>query len=228
MRLSFAVSVLAVTFALAGFARADVINVTSVTASSHYGNAPPGGLINGVTDGFDGVFHKNWTTGGVDSYGGFWTTSENDVIGAWVAFDLGKLYDIRRIQIWNYNVSDWQSRSVNQLKVYASTDGHSFSSQNTLNLAKAPGTNDYPGEAFSYSTPFSAQYIKLEILSTYLSTGDPYRYTGLSHVLFWDTPGAGIPVSAVPLPGSVWGILASLGGLGLIRITRRSRAVTTA
>ena len=58
---------------------------------------------------------------------------------AWLWFDLGQVYNVSGMYIWNYNEKgDWNSRSVKEFDVSASADDKSFTPVGSFTLQRCP------------------------------------------------------------------------------------------
>lgn len=78
-----------------------------------------------------------------------------------VTFDLGAVYLISQIQVWNYNENsppNLTSRGVDQVSInFGVTPALGSSVPGITNFAQASGATTYTGEVFNSFTPFSAR-----------------------------------------------------------------------
>lgn len=99
----------------------------------------------------------------------------------WIAFDLGKDYNVNGMYVWNYNESGaWTSRGVKDLDVFVSLDGTDYKPAGSYKLEQAPGVEDYKGQTLSFEKTARARHIKFAIRSNYRGG----EMTGLSEVRF--------------------------------------------
>lgn len=188
------------------------IDPGNVTASSQITDANPNFdriddyIVNG--SGLSGGQH----VGAVE--GNMWLSSANGFGGIdpdpRVTFDLGGLYTIDQIQVWNYNENppNLTSRGVNAVTInYGATPALGSSVPGITNFAQANAQDTYTGEVFDSFTPFVARYLEFDIDSNH---GDTSGFFGLSEVQFEG--------SLIPEPTS-----ALLGGLGLLCLLKRRR-----
>lgn len=187
------------------------IDPANVTASSQIGgtfNRPDDAIVNG--SGLSGGQHTTvvepnmWLSTGT-SFGGVDTDPR-------VTFDLGGLYRINQIQVWNYNEAapspNLTSRGVNAVTINYGVDAALGSSvPGITNFAQATGLSTYTGEVFNSFTPFVARFIEFDIDSNH---GGDNNFYGLSEVQFDGT--------LIPEPST-----ALLGTLALLGLVRRRR-----
>ncbi|MBT3293673.1 MAG: hypothetical protein HN919_19945 [Verrucomicrobia bacterium] len=169
---------------LAGTARAGLISIDTdnVYASSELDGTRIGDkLVDG--SGLSGGQHDA-------NANNMWLSGNGDTAG-WVVFDLGAVYSVTNVQIWNYNESSIAARGVSNVVVRYGTnltfgfDSSGFESTLTeiTTLAQASGAAGEPGEAFDSFAPFNARYVLFDIVDNH---GDA-SYVGLSEVQFYGT-----------------------------------------
>ena len=132
-----------------------------------------------------------------------------DPLPAQVVFDLGDVYDLESLAVWNYNEFDviagsLTSRGANSVNISVGTDPGSLLSLGNFTFTQAPGTADVNfrqdialGHLPNTST---VRYVALDILSNH--AGD-YEFAGLSKVRF--------TAAAIPEPAA--GLLLPLGAI---------------
>lgn len=196
---------------MAGPVSAQVITIdpSNVTASSEIGgsfNRQDDFIVNGsglsAGQHLTAVEPNMWLSSG-DAFGG----ADPD---PFVIFDLGDLYRVTSIQVWNYNEAppNLTARGVNAVSVeYGATAGLGSTVAGITNFAQADGLNTYAGEVFNAFGSFDARYIKFDIDSNH---GGDNNFYGLSEVQFTGT--------LVPEPSSL-----ALLGLSALLIARRRR-----
>ncbi len=166
-----AFSLTSLTMGMASFvkpAEAVIISPVSATASSEFsadfdiGNTIDQsglsiGFTSGVTD-FDTYIASN-PTHTVIAPGFEWFTPE-DVTTATVTYDLGSVFSIDRLALWNE-----EGAGINNFNLLSSTDGVNFS---TILSGVSPVDNpftDYPAEVISFGSSVDAQFIQFDITS---------------------------------------------------------------
>ena len=146
-------------------------------------------------DGENGIA---WTTPG-NLGGGYGTDFDPEI-----TYDLGHLVNLTTMRIWNYNSSFITGGSPiaivgpNQVEVFTSPDGATFSSQGMVNFAQAPGANGYTGQDIAVNYP-NTRFVKFDVQTnhdgavfdgtgTQGGTIDGRSLTGLSEVRFEGGP----------------------------------------
>ena len=96
-------------------------------------------------------------------------------------YDLGQTRNVAGIYLWNYNEGSGQysSRGINEMEVFASTDGRNFTSLGKFKVKRAPGNGDYAGQTIAFDKPVKASHVRIKVLSNF---GD--GQTGLAEIRF--------------------------------------------
>ena len=126
-----------------------------------------------------------------------------------ITFNLGSLYNVNALRIWNYNETGFTKHGANQLTVTAGATLLTMTQTQTISLLQGGGTGAEPAQNFT-STFAGVQYLKFAINSNYdgddfvndVFTGSAEQFAGLSEVRFEGT--------AIPEPGSL-SLLAAMG-----------------
>ncbi|NLF18744.1 MAG: discoidin domain-containing protein [Lentisphaerae bacterium] len=135
-----------------------------------------------------------------------WQTSTSSGTGM-VAFDLGGLYDLDRVHVWNYNMYDpWYQRGAERVNISLSTDGSNWTSVGEYLFPIATGLDGDLGFDISASSWDPTRYVKFDILEAH--GPNTSGHVGLSEVQFM-----------VPEPSTL-----PLLGLSLLLLRRRRRA----
>ena len=164
---------------IAGIPPAQVTNIIA-SASSQY---PDGRLamntVNG--SGLNGNAHVNnppstmWLNNGT-------LASPND-LNPFISFDLGNLYNLRSMKVWNYNEANFSARGVALGDMLLAGTNGIFSPFLTGHaFAQAPGT----ATDFSQTVDLggiAARYVRMEKLTNF--PGGDNRFVGLSEVQFF-------------------------------------------
>lgn len=183
------------------------VDVVASNTFSFFGEYKASNLIDG--SGLSGGLHDN-------NYPNMWMT-DLGVNQAQLTFDLGGVYTLSGVDLWNYNSGDpsqFQStilRGVKDFRLLTSLDGLTFNEVFIDRLALGTGT-DLAAQSFGFSS--SARFVQIDILNNYGQGTYAERdwNSGLSEVRF--------NVAAVPEPGT-WGMM--LMGFGTIGFVMRRR-----
>jgi len=185
----------------AAFSTVDGSGLTGVgTALDTHGNAPDPTLM--------------WlTTGSI----GFTGAADTDPA---MTFDLGGLYDVDTLRVWNYNETgsngdgtfNWTTHGADEIAVSAGATLGTMTQLQTINVLEAGGTAAEAAQDFA-STLTGVQFIRFTIVSNhdgdnfvtdvYNTALDTTQFTGLSEVRFEGT--------AVPEPATL-SMMAAFGG----------------
>ena len=191
----------------AGLRAAPIVGVTATTP------VPPGGAtdISHIVDGsglFDPVTGLSiYATGALHGRAAadstFVSGGAVPVTSGSITFDLGGLYALDGIAIWNFN--GFNEVGVKDVIVLGSTDGINFTVIDGAPSQFAIGANAAAeaGELFSFSR--TASFVRLDVLSAYGSFD-----FGLSEVMFTGSP-------AVPEPSSLVLVASGMVTLALSR-----------
>lgn len=127
--------------------------------------------------------------------------------------DLGAVYALDNIHVWNYNEVGEIARGVNSVTVLSSTTDATLATninQGTTTIAIANGTDNYTGVNLLLAgnpVSFTARYIRFQINSNHGDTGPFY---GLAEVQFFGVP--------VPEPSA---FVLMLFGMCALRVVRK-------
>ncbi len=172
----------------------EITGVSIHYVSSEWHTMPAENIINGngLDTSVDPACHSNAP---VDSY--YWET-QPWLGSAVIAFDLGGVYELGAIHVWNFNYVDqngsYTGRGAKDVDILTSLDGSEWTSRGVHVFDIATGTADYTGQRISFETPLrGTRYVKFDIRN-YYGGGDSAGHVGLSEVRF---------LEAVPEPGSI-------------------------
>jgi hypothetical protein len=161
------------------------ITPEQLTASSHL-NADYDPIYAGNGAGLSGDTH---TADGTDNFGAdsMWLSANNTVAGQFLQINLGDLYTVDQLKIWNYNqpqaAGNW--RGIRSANIQVSTDGVTYTSVATPTLTQAPGTNAYnTPDIVSITGSPQARFVRIVANTTW---GDLW-YVGLSEVQVFGSP----------------------------------------
>lgn len=164
------------------------------------------GFLSGVTN-FDAYLAGNptHTLAALDNE---WFTIEG-VTSATVNYDLGDVYLIDRLALWNEEFS-----GVGLLGISISLDNINYTTvaSGIMPVDSSPDGLDYGAQIFDFGLS-SARYIQFDVSGCPQPDGSPRLFCGIGEVAF---------SSAVPVPAALW--LFGSGLLGLVSIVKRKKA----
>jgi len=154
-----------------------LITGVTATATSEGGSRPAVDVVDG--SGLTGSQHGTYPHG--------WMWLSGNTVPQSIVFDLGAVYNVSQLHVWNYNEEgEWSDLGAKDVSVTYGTTRSGFTlggATGTVGsittFARAPGLGTYTGENFS--TSFNARYVKFDISSNHSLT---YNYIGLSEVQF--------------------------------------------
>jgi len=197
---------------VAGLCAEPIVDVTASTA------VPPGGSsdIAHIVDG-SGLFDPGtglpiYTTGAMHGRAAadstFVSGGAVPVTSGSITFDLGGLYDLDGMAIWNFN--GFNQDGVKDVIVLGSTDGINFTLIDGAPTQFAIGADGAPELAELFSFSRTASFVRFDVLSAYGNFD-----FGLNEVMFTGTP-------VVPEPS---GVALSLSGMVILlaRVRRRPK-----
>ena len=141
---------------------------------------------NGLSDSGRGDGSRKLTTNGYAEGGNGWHSgyiargAEESPI---IEFDLGKVETVGRFHVWNHNGSP--HRGFKHVSMIVSEDGKSWRPvAQRFEFAKAPKSDDYLGEDYSFEPPVTARFIRFHCDGTHRIGGQP-DLAGLGKVRFY-------------------------------------------
>ena len=133
----------------------------------------------------------SWSIAGIGYACGF----ADDDPSPWVIFDLGGVYDLERIRVWNYNErGGYSKRGVKDLEILVSADNAQFTSLGPFALARAPEAEnaDFSQHLSLGDKAQRVRYVQFLILSNHNGAdyknrkpGPDWSMVGLSEVKFY-------------------------------------------
>lgn len=191
-RALFVVLALLAVLVLGQSVQAALITGVTASASSSIYSADHAVNGNGLSNGKHGTL----------AVGNMWRSIEHNAeqVG-WIQFDLGGVYTLARMHVWNYN--GHTPTGMKDADIKLSADGISWTSWSET-FAQASGSSNYTGFDVSLKN-ISARYVRIESNSNHASGFFSTTSVGLSEVQF---DGVSVPepatVALLVLGGVFW------------------------
>jgi hypothetical protein len=154
----------------------------AASASSSVEGKGPENTVNGSGLDETGLLHGNIGEGTM------WLSAEDANQPAWIEYDLGRVYKLDEMWVWNSNESleAWIGIGIKEAVIDYSVDGIEFETLGTTHqFNQAPGEPDYAHNTTVDFNGISARYVKLTAKSNFKSMLDQYS---LSEVRFFYVP----------------------------------------
>ena len=214
--------VLGLSLLSASFVDASLISPTGVTASSALTSFNRRAITtidgSGLTGGGAADTHGNsvsgtmWTSNGtLDNRG----TPAVEDFDPEITFDLGGLYDVNTVRVWNYNENTFTRFGANSVEIFAGETLGTLASAGTFVFVEGDSSMVMPAQNISVSFT-KVQFIKFDVLTNHdgavfdgsgtIRGVDGRSLTGLSEVRFDGT-------AAIPEPSTT--ALFCFGGMAL-------------
>ncbi len=112
-----------------------------------------------------------------------WLTDMEDVDGRWIQYDLGGMYSLHQMKVWNHNsqTEAFLGYGIKEAKIEVSSDGETWTEVGIVEIPQASGSPDYTGSDVDLSGAMG-QYVKITAVSNYSILG--LTQAGLSEVQF--------------------------------------------
>lgn len=205
IKISLACTTIGLSLGIASQAQAVglIISPVSATASSEYdanfsitNTINQSGLSTGFNSGvddFDTYLASN-PTHTLVALGNEWFTPE-DVTNATVTYDLGNLFNINRLALWNE-----ESSGIGSFDISVSTDNiNYFNVASSLNPFDNP-LNNYPAEVFGFGAS-NARYVRFDVSGCPQPNPGSFNGCGIGEVAFGT-----FATAEVPEPASTAGV----------------------
>jgi hypothetical protein len=156
-------------------------SIIAAASSSDEGKGPEN-TVNGSGLDAGGLLHNN------DSEGQMWLSSKDGDQPTWIEYDLGKVYRLHEMWVWNFNESleSVIGLGFKDVTIEYSANGTDYATLGTTHeFNQAPGTADYAHNTTVDLSGVEARYIKLTVNSNW---GGILAQYGLSEVRFFYVP----------------------------------------
>jgi hypothetical protein len=165
--------------------RAAIIAPTAVSASQLNGDYDGGNMIDGsgMTGTFPNTASDTHTNGSGQNT--MWLSDQTGIPGQVVQLDLGAVYNLTSLILWNYNQSDNANRGVSSMLVSTGNTalGGPYTSFGTVLPLQADGTGADSPETFGLAVS-GVRYVQFSQFASHGGTGN---VVGISEVRFEGT-----------------------------------------
>ncbi len=108
-----------------------------------------------------------------------WTSDKGDIKEAWIQYDFGRLYNLKKMHIWNHNSQT--NCGIKKAEILISDDGINWKSYaKDVVFEQADGTKAYKGFEYNFKDAISAKFLKINIKNNYGGNS-----VGLAEVQFY-------------------------------------------
>ncbi len=156
-------------------------NITATASSSEEGKGPEN-TVNGSGLDESGLLHGN------QDEGNMWLSGRDGIQPSWIEYDLGKVYRLHEMWVWNFNGSleALVGLGLNDVTIEYSVDGTDFATLGTTHkFNQAAGSSDYAHDTTIDFSDVETQYVRLTAQSNWGGILEQY---GLSEVRFFYIP----------------------------------------
>ena len=151
--------------------------ITGVVIDDHSGNADAAIPINTINElGFDSDTYTHDAT-----FDNLWCSDGGGTVAdQYVTYDLGALYDLGKIDIWNYCGNG--TRSIKVVDVNVSPDGVNWTVAETLDVYVGRVSAPEPVQTFFVDPHVVVRYVQIDVQTSW---GDP-NYVGFGEIKFFE------------------------------------------
>jgi hypothetical protein len=156
-------------------------NITATASSSEEAKGPEN-TVNGSGLDESGLLHNN------QDEGNMWLSGRDGIQPSWIEYDLGKVYRVHEMWVWNFNGSleALVGLGLNEVTIEYSVDGIDFATLGTTHkFNQAAGSSDYAHDTTIDFSDVEARYVRLTAQSNW---GGILQQYGLSEVRFFHIP----------------------------------------
>ncbi len=164
-----------------------VTGITASASSFETGKGPENTINSSGLDTAD--LHSTGTSG-------MWLTARDAAAPAWIQYDLARVYKLRQMWVWNYNM-DFESLlgfGIKNAAIEYSTDAATWTKLGDLDFAQAASAAGYAHNTTVDFAGAAVRYVKITVNSGFGTSG---QY-GLSEVRFFYVPAS----ASTPYPAT--------------------------
>lgn len=183
----------------------EILGVSLEDVTSFYPGFPATNLIGNVGLTWDGSYGTHSISVGM------WAANNTPTDDVNIIYDLGAVYDLDYVQIWNANNSLATTRGLKNFNVLTSLNGDSYSSVGSYLLQAGPMDDTYDFSEVFTASATGVRFVMIDCVDDYSGSSG---YVTLSEIKF-----SGDLVSYVPEVEAGPKTRANLGGGGTVDIT---------